>query len=45
MLHQYPVLDAYDICGDPIHREPEVTKSTVYDDEITFGHDDSRFVF
>src|ERR1700722_4827163 len=45
MLHEYPVLDAYDICGNPIHREPEVTKSTVYDDEITFGHNDSRVVF
>ncbi len=39
------VFDADNICGNPIHREPEIAKSAVHDDEITFGHDDSRFVF
>src|ERR1700719_897734 len=45
MLHEYPVLDAHNICCNPIHREPEVTKTSVYDDEITISNDGSRLIF
>src|ERR1700733_9554847 len=45
VLHEDAILDAHNIGGNPIHRKPEVTKSSVYDDQITFGHNCSRFVF
>src|SRR3984893_12829637 len=45
MLNEYSVLNAHNISGNPIHWEPEVAESAVYNDEITFSHNDSRFVF
>src|SRR5712675_821107 len=44
MLHKDSVLNAHDICGNPVHREAEVRKSPVHDDEVSLGHNHSRFV-
>src|SRR5580704_8747070 len=44
MLHKDSVLNAHDICGNPIHREAEVRKSPVHDHEVPLGHNYSRFV-
>ena len=44
LFHQNPVLDAKNICRDPIHRLAETRKSPVHDHEVSFSHDRSRFV-
>src|SRR5438132_13561684 len=44
MLHKDSVLNAHDICGNPVHREAEVRKSPVHDHEVSLGHNHSRFV-
>src|SRR5258708_2618480 len=44
MLGEKSVLNAHDICSNPIHREAKVRKSPVHDDEVSLGHDGSRFV-
>src|SRR5216684_6088897 len=44
MLDQKAVLDANNVCGNPIHRSTEAAKSPVNDHEVTLGDDRSRFV-
>src|SRR5260370_1618287 len=44
MLDKDSVLNAHNICGNPIHRSTETTKSPVHDHEVSLGHDRSRFV-
>src|SRR5271167_3704472 len=44
MLEQHAVLDAQNVCGDPIHRSAEATKSAMYDHNVSLSHDCSRFV-
>src|ERR1700730_13367775 len=44
MLHKDSVLNAHNICGNPIHRSTETAKSPVHDHEVSLGHDLSRFV-
>src|SRR5260370_13635618 len=44
MLNKDSVLNAHDICCDPVHWEAEVRKSPVHDHEVSFGHNHSRFV-
>src|SRR6267143_248673 len=44
MLREDSVLNAHDICGNPVHREAEVRKSPVHDHEVSLGHNHSRFV-
>src|SRR5712691_10512367 len=44
MLHKDPVLNAHNVCGNPIHRSTETAKSPVHDDEVSLSHDRSRFV-
>src|SRR6267154_3758757 len=44
MLNKDSVLNAHDICGDPVHWEAEVRKSPVHDHEVSLGHNHSRFV-
>jgi hypothetical protein len=34
----------HNICGDPVHGEAEVRKSSVHDDEIPFSHDRSGLI-
>src|SRR5207237_435242 len=45
MLDKDSVLDAHNICGNPIHRSTETAKSSVHDNEVSFSHDRSWFVF
>src|ERR1700686_3699814 len=44
MLDQDSVLNAHNICGNPIHRGPEPVKSPVHDHEVSLSHDRSGFV-
>src|SRR5713101_6302339 len=44
MLDKDPVLNAQNICGNPIHRSTETAKSPVHDREVSLSHDRSRFV-
>src|SRR5882672_7244683 len=44
MLDQKAVLDANNICGNPIYRSTEVAKSPVNNHEVTLGDNRSRFV-
>jgi hypothetical protein len=44
MLDQDSVLNAHNICGDPIHRSTEIAKSSVHDHEVSLSHNRSRFV-
>src|ERR1700722_3073943 len=44
MLDQNAVLNAHDICGNPIQGSTETAKSPVHDHEISLGNDRSRFV-
>src|SRR5437667_144291 len=44
MPDEESVLNAHDICGNPVHREAEVRKSPVQNHEVSFGHNHSRFV-
>src|SRR6202171_4898238 len=44
MLDKDPVLNAHNICGNPIHRSTETAKSPVHDHEVSLSHDRSRFV-
>src|SRR5256886_6295556 len=45
MLDKDSVLDAHNICGNPIHRSTETAKSSVHDNEVSLSHNRSRFVF
>src|SRR3989442_2567683 len=44
MLHKDSVLNAHNICGNPIHRSTETAKSSVHDHEVSLSHDRSRYV-
>jgi hypothetical protein len=44
MLDKNSVLNAHNICGNPIHRSTETAKSPVHDHEVSLGHDRSRLV-
>src|SRR5580704_15196465 len=44
MLDKNSVLNAHNICRNPIHRSAEIAKSPVHDHEFSLGHDRSRFV-
>jgi len=44
MLDKDSVLNAHNICGNPIHRSTEAAKSPMHDHEVSLSHDDSRFV-
>jgi hypothetical protein len=44
MLDKDSVLNAHNICGDPIHRRTETAKSPVHDHKVSLSHDHSGFV-
>src|SRR5260370_11614644 len=44
MLDKHSVLNAHNICGDPIHRSTETAKSPVHDHKLSLSHDRSRLV-
>src|SRR5271170_7686723 len=44
MLDKDSVLNAHDICGNPIHGSTEAAKSPVHDHDVSLGHDHSRLV-
>src|SRR5258706_7197153 len=44
MLDKDSVLNAHNICGNPIHRSTEIAKSPVHDYEVSLSQDGSRFV-
>jgi len=44
MLDQDSVLNADNICGNPIHRSTETAESPVNDYEVSLSHDCSRFI-
>src|SRR6267143_4826218 len=44
MLDKDSVLNAHNICGNPIHRSTETAKSPVHDHDVSLSHDRSRFV-
>src|SRR5258708_36529728 len=44
MLDKDSVLNAHNICGNPIHRCTETAKSPVHDHKVALSHDHSRFV-
>src|SRR5712675_2026521 len=44
MLDKDSVLNAHNICGNPIHRRTETAKSPVHDHDVSLRHDRSRFV-
>src|SRR5882724_5927279 len=44
MLDKDSVLNAHNICGNPIHRSTEAAKSPVNNHEVTLGDNCSRFV-
>src|SRR5260370_39087066 len=44
MLNKDSVLNAHNICGNPIHRRTETAKSPVHNHEVSLSHDHSRFV-
>src|ERR1700730_7428558 len=45
MLDQNAIFDANDVRRNPVHREAEVRKSSVHDDEIPFTYNRSGFIF
>src|SRR5260370_8360927 len=45
MLDQNAIFDANDVRRNPVHREAEVRKSSVHDDEIPFTHTRSMLIF
>src|ERR1700736_639827 len=45
MLGKHSVFDAHNICGNPVHSEAEVRKSSVHDDKIPFSHNRSVLIF
>ena len=45
MLDQNAIFDANDVRRNPVHREAEVRKSSVHDDEIPFTHNRSMLIF
>src|SRR6266403_4171287 len=45
MLDQNAIFDANDVRCNPVHREAEVRKSSVHDDEIPFTHNRSMLIF
>src|SRR5580704_10008957 len=44
MLNKDSVLNAQNICGDPIHGSTKAGESPVHDHEVPVGHDRSGFV-
>src|SRR5579859_2651525 len=44
MLDKDSVLNAHNICGNPIHRSTEAAKSPVHDHEVSLSYDRSRFI-
>src|SRR5580692_2692632 len=44
MLDEDSVLNAHNICGNPIHRSTETAKSSVHNHEVPLSHDRSRLV-
>src|SRR3989442_11874213 len=44
MLDKDSVLNAHNICGNPIHRSTEAAKSPVNHHEVTLGDNRSRFI-
>src|SRR5271169_4001610 len=44
MLDKDSVLNAHDICGNPIHGSTETAKSPVHDYHVSLSHDHSRLV-
>ena len=44
VLDEDPILNAHNICGNPIHWSTETAKSPVHDHEVSLSHDRSRFV-
>src|ERR1700720_3658139 len=44
MLDKDSVLNAQNICGNPINRSTETAKSPVHDHEVCLSHDRSGFV-
>src|SRR5260370_25471621 len=45
MLAQNAIFDATDVRRNPVHREAEVRKSSLHDDEIPFTHNRSMLIF
>src|SRR5580700_11309450 len=44
VIDQNAVLDADDVCSNPVHWGAKVRKSPVHDHDVSLGHDRSRFV-
>lgn len=44
MLDEDSVLNAHNICGNPIYRSTETAKSPVHDHEVSLSQDRPRFV-
>src|SRR5580700_2245153 len=44
MLHKDSVLNAHNICGNPINRQAEIRKSPMDHDEISIGDDRSWLI-
>jgi len=45
MLDQNAILEANDVCSNPVDWLAEARKSSMHDDEITFSHDRSGLIF
>jgi len=45
MLDQNAIFDANDVRRNPVHREAEVRKSSMHNDEIPFTHNRSWLIF
>src|ERR1700730_8928880 len=45
VLGKHSVFNAHNICGNPVHCEAEVRKSSVHDDKIPFSHNRSVLIF
>jgi len=43
MLDQDSVLNADNICGNPIHRGTDTAGSPMHDHEVSLGHDRAAF--
>jgi LysR family transcriptional regulator, hca operon transcriptional activator len=43
VVDQNAVLDAENVCGNPIHRSTETAKSPVHDHAVSLSHDRSGF--
>jgi hypothetical protein len=44
VLREESVLDADNICGNPVYRSTEAAESAVYDHEVSLGYDCARLV-